>query len=759
MSNCDRCYRRKAKCDKLKPCGNCSRAGVPCIYLDRTKEKRYSADHVERLERRILQAEARNKTLSDELSRARAGSDTQGSTASPGLEQRAVETLSKDIDVVTEVSFLSTSAAGERLPYLGSTSGVLFADLIRSSVDDTFTRPSRGNHSSSSGGVEHKANHSTASRPEPAQKLEDLPPQHIAQRLLTAFLEHDNLAYPFISPLSIIETAERIYTEDGYYASKASPYEVFVFNMVLAIASAHVSKFDWQMLSGAELYQSRAFARMDHVLSHGSVESLQCLLLILIWRTGSSVKDNSASMWHTVGIAVRMVLELGLHRESAYAIRETSELDVTKLQAYRQQELSRRCFWCVVSMDRITSNILGRPLGIADEDIDAALPSEASDALLSRPLASTISGVQRIAVFNRIVKYRLFCGKLIVNLHRKRSAKCSIEEALRLRDDLMRELDMWYTALQDLQLPDTIPTNTREQSCYLSPTWYEVLYANATLMIWRPCPLLADAPHDRHTLQRIYASAMHAINTYATLHKNRSINYSWITLQSVFMAGLSYIYAVSRHVRDRHNAAADACLLDRDPSAIDVVNITRACSNVLVAVAERWDTQRHCHEVFDRLSDAILADVIKLQTTAAFAQQLSPSVASPAGGNLSAMTRGSPASSQHPSHIPQMPSPNQLSYWNTVQHQPSHDHGPLDPSPLQVDNEFLHCFDDIQQLYSSQQLEEPIMHLSQEWRGYLGGNGLPDGYVPTAAQTPLQMTANGQAPYHPQAFASSFNVP
>jgi hypothetical protein len=210
---------------------------------------------------------------------------------------------------------------------------------------------------------------------------------------------------------------------------------------------------------------------MNHVLSRGSIESLQCLLLVCIWRTSSSLRDNSASMWHTVGIAVRMVLELGLHRESAYLIKQTSELDATKLEAFRRQELARRCFWCVVAMDRITSNILGRPLGIADEDIDAGLSTVESDGLVSRPLASTVAGVQRIAIFNKIVRYRLFCGKLVTSLHRKRGPDMSMEDALRLRDELADELDVWYSSLQELQLPDPDVVASSEQSCYLSPTY------------------------------------------------------------------------------------------------------------------------------------------------------------------------------------------------------------------------------------------------------------------------------------------------
>ena len=47
---------------------------------------------------------------------------------------------------------------------------------------------------------------------------------------------------------------------------------------------------------------------------------------------------------------------------------------------------------------------------------------------------------------------------------------------------------------------------------------------------------------------------------------------------------------------------------------MDIVNDTRACSNVLVAVSERCNAPKNCHEVFDRLSDAVLADAVELYT-------------------------------------------------------------------------------------------------------------------------------------------------
>jgi hypothetical protein len=46
-----------------------------------------------------------------------------------------------------------------------------------------------------------------------------------------------------------------------------------------------------------------------------------------------------------------------------------------------------------------------------------------------------------------------------------------------------------------------------------------------------------------------------------------------------------------------------------------IVNDTRACSTVLVAVSERWTSARNCHVVSGRLSDAVLADVVDFCAT------------------------------------------------------------------------------------------------------------------------------------------------
>ncbi len=67
-------------------------------------------------------------------------------------------------------------------------------------------------------------------------------------------------------------------------------------------------------------------------------------------------------------------------------------------------------------------------------------------------------------------------------------------------------------------------------------------------------------------------------------------------------------------------------------------------------------------------------------------------------------------------------------YWNSGGQATSAYPVNVHTSPLAVDNAFLHCFDDLQQLYDQQQLEDPVMHLSQDWLAYLGGTAYPNDY-------------------------------
>lgn len=61
------------------------------------------------------------------------------------------------------------------------------------------------------------------------------------------------------------------------------------------------------------------------------------------------------------GLALRQCLELGLHRKIRWSRMQTDHV---------KDELRKRVFWCSYNLDRAVAITLGRPVGIADHDID-----------------------------------------------------------------------------------------------------------------------------------------------------------------------------------------------------------------------------------------------------------------------------------------------------------------------------------------------------------------------------------------------------
>ncbi|CZR52792.1 related to transcription activator protein acu-15 [Phialocephala subalpina] len=684
-----------------------------CTYTDRSREPTFRRDHVEAIERRLRQAEAKNKALSDELAKARRNENSTlgsregvGVRSTPSSREDTVQSTASSVQangtgdtIINEVSFLASTAAGDR-HYLGSTSGVLFANLVRASVDiSNGQRPSRAENENT-----RQPLSTLTISPGTQTTTESLPPLDLANKLVSSYLAHDHLCYPFLPPAELLDITDSIYRDPSFYSNNA--YEAFVFDLVLAIATANVYKFDWQMLPSAETHHSRAMSRITEVFQCGGIKSLRVILLLCQYRTGSSMQDTSASMWHLVGIAVRICYELGLHRESTYTSKARGDENECHLAERRERETRRRCFW-------IVGITLGRPLAINLDDIDVALPSPQSDQIFATQFReqSNTHQASRTSIFVHITQYRHLCGRIMIYLHGLKRPEHTESRVSTLRDTLAVELDEWRADTDDLVLPDNKNKldSSPDRTSFRSREWYEVLYSNARLLLFRPCPMLADISKDSTSLQNIFSSSKQAITIYAYLHKSRRINYSWITLHAVFMAGLSYIYAVSRHFRERRRGASSGACLPSDPTTIEIVNDTRACSNVLVAVSERWNALRHCHEVFDRLSDAVLADAIKLQCVPSFAQQSTSRIPTNAESRQRQELQYQPSMDSISTNLP-------TNYAGTI---PANDGFYSGTSPLAVDSAFRSCYDDLQNLYDQSFIDDPVMQLSHDWLGYL----------------------------------------
>ncbi|KAM0426390.1 hypothetical protein ACHAPT_008436 [Fusarium lateritium] len=312
-------------------------------------------EELESLERRLRQMEAKNQTLTKRLHearRARAPEDAAAPDAANDNQDDQDMTqggsddddnhrsdIAKNNEVANQVVSLSLNAGGQR-QYLGSASGAILANLlglqgqaghvgVGSDAEPLFRRfttttTARG-----------QINNSVL---EPVQ---DVPHEQLARSLLAAYLSHDHLCYPYLHPGKLINTVTSIYSEEHYYETHHA--EAFTMDMIFAIATAQVHKFSWQVLPDAETHYEHAMSKLGRVLETGGLVSLQSIMLLCQYRMLSVSYSTPASLWHLLGMAARLGLELGLHREAVYTIPEG--LSASAREELREGlDIKRRCF-------------------------------------------------------------------------------------------------------------------------------------------------------------------------------------------------------------------------------------------------------------------------------------------------------------------------------------------------------------------------------------------------------------------------------
>lgn len=245
-----------------------------------------------------------------------------------------------------EISLVPVTA-GQDLRYVGPSSGYTFANLLIASIG-------RHNNTQTLHTSFSQSSHITsdAFKVPPA----DIPStiEH-TQQLSLAYWEHIHWQYPFLhqpTHTSLIELADP-------YVRPAVSFQIL---MVLAISTTILSRRMRVQLC-AEGYCAKAMTYFDKVTIEGSIEGLQCLLLLQLYAMHNP--SSGLNSWYLNYQCIACVLDLGLQRE-VKAGRNVSILD---------QEMRTRIFWVVHTLDRTLGTILGRPIGLRDEACDLRVGS------------------------------------------------------------------------------------------------------------------------------------------------------------------------------------------------------------------------------------------------------------------------------------------------------------------------------------------------------------------------------------------------
>jgi hypothetical protein len=145
----------------------------------------------------------------------------------------------------------------------------------------------------------------------------------------------------------------------------------FLLYAVLAVAARFSNRSDiiespvW--MSG-EKYASKARAMIDQVIEKPSIDNCQGLLILSVNEYGCA---RGPRCWTYTGLAIRMAIELGLHKEKIF---EEGNQSIIPLDRWYWYETRRKLFWEAFIHDKFASASTGRPSALNPLDCEILMP-------------------------------------------------------------------------------------------------------------------------------------------------------------------------------------------------------------------------------------------------------------------------------------------------------------------------------------------------------------------------------------------------
>merc|ERR1712093_35179 len=403
---CLRCQKRKIKCDGASPvCSQCRKAGAACIDGMKLNDK-YSKAYVTSLQDRIRWLEATLATHCPEID-ARSGprinhdngfqdGERSSLTVSGDAQQPAQAFVPPVADntqperLAHEIGLLSVTG-GQDLRYVGPSSGYSFAKLLFASIGRRHTNRRQHGYAQVKPTLASKA-FQVVPAPLPST-LEN------AVQLSQAYWDIVHCQYPILHQPTHTKIICHVFDTD-------SPSHVAAFQvlMVLAISTTILARRLKLPLS-AEGYCVAAMNHFDKIQIEGSLEGLQCLLLLQMY--GMHNPSMGLNLFYLNYQCIASVLDLGLQRD----VRAGRNI------SFLTQEMRTRVFWVVYALDRSLGTIMGRPIGLRDEACELRLPADIDDDGLlaqypvprpeSNPPTSTTNAIHliKLAQLNSEIKY------------------------------------------------------------------------------------------------------------------------------------------------------------------------------------------------------------------------------------------------------------------------------------------------------------------------------------------------------------------
>lgn len=387
------------QCDGEHPsCGNCSSYSVDCVYVPPENKQASRDQYLRGLEQRVLE-------LENALCKADSTDATNGANNWQVLDYQVQEIGSKSLEndrrpstswarnsvssvppvIIEQPAGLSTHAASQHAHvdedatsvteilrelsleasgrYIGASSNITMGKIIGSLVkrkDSVMLDLRSENEDLPSPRSLYQPPISNTLGKEGHTSLMQDP---ICDKLLLAYLKHMSLRWPLLRTSFLRALHQQ-------RESLTKPYDLAVLHLIYAIGGRFLETTGQLGAFSSEEHHAAAIRHLDDVLGLANIRTVEVLLLLALH---SLRAPKGPGAWAYVGQAMRLCIELGLHRRTkARGLPKICDLSLASL------EMRKRVFWTAYCIDRQVSIILGRPFAISDRDIDAEVRCSSS---------------------------------------------------------------------------------------------------------------------------------------------------------------------------------------------------------------------------------------------------------------------------------------------------------------------------------------------------------------------------------------------
>ncbi|EHY55658.1 hypothetical protein HRR83_007874 [Exophiala dermatitidis] len=387
--SCARCRRRKIKCDRAIPCGQCIAARSECTgFSSKDQDPNIPRSIVQHLETEIAKVEgelARNGHLEElNASDILAGMPTNDGIPTPNPALPIVDIPKMDephqVPLAVDTSAqVARDTIRDEVMSCGEIQAMIFAILPTGpGITDLIARvrmsltPSTAIATGSPREARRRSFSRNANEVSCAM-LKSIP-SPILRSLVKKYMTRVYPIFPILHAPTLWQQLERVVrtVQELPERQRTVPpsFDFLIIYLMLSISatlgSAKTGHEAKHMVFSGSLFEEGIQHLSDKAKIPSDLAGIQVTLMVLQY---ASINPRLANVWMLTGAAMRACLELGLHREPPEALK----FDHLTL------DLRRRIFWSAYNFDRAICSALQRPLSIPDQTIDAHFPSVLDD--------------------------------------------------------------------------------------------------------------------------------------------------------------------------------------------------------------------------------------------------------------------------------------------------------------------------------------------------------------------------------------------